>query len=67
MWPLVWTLGVLALLVLVAKLVERRAAKDGTGNEDMQKIMRARMGRSDSSGPMPFDGGGWGDGGGGGS
>jgi hypothetical protein len=67
MWTWVLIIGLLSLGVLVAKLVERRAGKDGAGDEDMRKIMRGRMGRGDSSGPMPFDGGGWGDGGGGGS
>ncbi len=67
MWTWALIIGVLVLLVLVAKLVERRAARDGTGDEGMQKVMRARMRRGDSSGgPMPFDGGGFGDGGGGG-
>ena len=66
MWPLVWTLGVLTLLVLLAKLVERRLSKDEGGAEDMSKIMRGRLGRTDSSGPSVHDGGGAGDGGGGG-
>ncbi len=67
MWTWALIIGLLVLGVLVAKLLERRGAGDRTGDEDMQKIMRARMGRSDSSGPMPFDGGGSGDGGGGGA
>ena len=65
MWPLVWTLGVLTLLVLLAKVVEHRLSKDVGGAEDMSRIMRGRLGRTDTSGPS-VDGGGATDGGGGG-
>jgi hypothetical protein len=64
MWTWVWILGGLTILLLLARMVERRVSGDAPGEEEMAKIMRGRLGRGDSSGPNPSDGAGAGDGGG---
>ena len=54
MWMLVGTIGLLGLVVLALKVMERRAAKDEKVGEDLSTIAMKRLGRGD------LNGGGWG-------
>jgi hypothetical protein len=51
-------IALVAVLALVIKAMERRASKDLDGADDLARIVRQRLGRSDSSGGGPGDGGG---------
>jgi len=60
MWMLAGAIALVAVLVLAIKVMERRASRDLDGAEDMARIVHRRLGRSDSSGGGPGDGGGFG-------
>jgi hypothetical protein len=51
-------LALIGLVVLVLKAAERRASRELDGDEQMALILRDRLGRNDSSGGYPGDGGG---------
>ena len=59
MWMLLGAIALVAVLALVLKVMERRSSRDLDGAEDVARILRDRLGRSDSSGG-PGDGGGFG-------
>ena len=58
MWMFLGALALIGIVVLVLKVAERRASKDLDGDEEMSRILRERLGRGDSSGGYPGDGGG---------
>jgi hypothetical protein len=51
-------LALVAMVVLLLKVAERRASKELDGDQEMSRILRdRRLGRNDSSGGFPGDGG----------
>lgn len=53
MWMMVGAIAIVALLVLLMKVMERRASRDALPAEDMPPVEMRRLGRSD-----PYGGGG---------
>jgi hypothetical protein len=59
MWMFLGALALVAIVVLVLKVAERRASEELDGDQEMSRILRdRRLGRNDSSGGFPGDGGG---------
>lgn len=58
MWMFVGSLAIVGVVVFVLKVAERRASKELDGDQEMSRILRERLGRNDSSGGFPGDGGG---------
>jgi hypothetical protein len=58
MWMFFGALALIGIVVLILKMEERRASQELDGDREMSRILRERLGRNDSSGGFPGDGGG---------